>query len=143
MEKLSLSSSIQIKASALNVWDVLTNPEEIKKYLFGTETITDWKEGNPIKFKGIWEGKNYEDHGTILKIDNAKILQYSYWSSFSGRPDVLENYLIVTFELKKVKNKTILTLTNSNFSDEKSMEHSKQNWDTVLKKIKEIAESKT
>ena len=40
---LKSSSSVEINASPEKVWKVLTQPEFIKEYLFGTETITDWK----------------------------------------------------------------------------------------------------
>ncbi len=40
-QDLQVSESIVINADLAKVWDVLTNPEIIKEYLFGTETITD------------------------------------------------------------------------------------------------------
>ncbi|MBL4624123.1 MAG: hypothetical protein JKY42_03145 [Flavobacteriales bacterium] len=40
---LKVSKTIKINASTEQVWDALINPEKIKVYLFGTETITDWK----------------------------------------------------------------------------------------------------
>ena len=49
-KNLIAKQSITINAKAENVWEVLTNPEKIKIYLFGTETITDWKVGSSI----IW-----------------------------------------------------------------------------------------
>jgi hypothetical protein len=30
----------------------MTNPEIIKQYMFGTNVISDWKEGSPIVWKG-------------------------------------------------------------------------------------------
>ena len=143
MKRLSLKNSIEINASVSRVWEALTKPELIKKYLFGTETISDWKVGNPITFTGEWEGKKYEDKGTILKLDNEKTFEYTYWSSMSGKPDVPENYLTITFELKEKDGKTLLTLKNSGFSDKSEMEHSSENWNQVLKGLKEVAESKT
>jgi uncharacterized protein YndB with AHSA1/START domain len=38
---LEVSKSIIVNADVAKVWDALTNPEIIKEYLFGTETITD------------------------------------------------------------------------------------------------------
>ena len=35
-----------INASADKVWNALTDPGMIKKYMFGTTVISDWKEGN-------------------------------------------------------------------------------------------------
>ena len=77
MENLNLKASIEINASHSKVWKALTTPELIKKYLFGTETITDWKIGSPIIFKGEWEGRKYEDKGIILDIKKEKLLNNS------------------------------------------------------------------
>jgi len=37
-----------INASADKVWNALTDPALIKKYMFGTTVISDWKEGSKI-----------------------------------------------------------------------------------------------
>ena len=140
MEELAIKKSITIDAATSKVWYALTDPEMIKKYLFGTNTISDWKVGSPIIFTGEWEGKTYEDKGTILKLEKEKVFQYTYWSSFSGKPDVPENYLIVTFELQEKNGKTILNLKNENFKDKSELEHSSSNWDNVLKGIKKVTE---
>ena len=69
-----------INASADKVWNALTDPELIKKYMFGTTVISDWKEGSKIIWKGEWEGKTYEDKGKILRFEPKKNLQYSHFS---------------------------------------------------------------
>ncbi len=48
---------ITISAPIATVWDALVNPEMIKQYMFGTNAVSDWKEGSPIVWKGEWEGK--------------------------------------------------------------------------------------
>ena len=103
MSNLTLTTSVSIQAPLAKVWHALTDPEQIKKYLFGTETVTDWKAGSPITFSGEWEGKAYQDKGTILEIEKEKILKYSYWSSFSGTEDKPENYANVTYRVEEKK----------------------------------------
>lgn len=83
-QELTLKKSININSSITKVWEALTNPELIKKYFFGTECVTDWKKGSPILYKGVWEGKPYEDKGNILDIEKEKFILYNYWSSFFG-----------------------------------------------------------
>ena len=75
---LILSKSIDINAEPSEVWEVLTNPELIKEYLYGTETLTDWKPGSEIIFQGEYEGKNYKDKGVIRENIPGKLLIYSY-----------------------------------------------------------------
>jgi uncharacterized protein YndB with AHSA1/START domain len=58
---LKVSESVEINASPEKVWKVLTQPEFIKEYLFGTETITDWKVGSEVIFQGEYQGHKYKD----------------------------------------------------------------------------------
>jgi uncharacterized protein YndB with AHSA1/START domain len=37
--------SITLNAPIAKVWNALVNPEIIKQYLFGTNVVSDWKEG--------------------------------------------------------------------------------------------------
>ena len=91
---LIVSESVDINAWPAKVWDALTNPEIIKKYLFGTETLTDWKAGSEIIFQGEY-GENkehtYRDKGVIIQNAPNELLSYSYWSGFSGLEDTPEN----------------------------------------------------
>ncbi len=139
-KRLVLKKRVSINASTSKVWEALVTPKWIKQYLFGTNTISDWKVGSPIVFTGTWEGTEYKDKGTILKFEKEKMLQYDYWSGFSGLPDVPENYSIITFELSSHAGQTTLSLTQNNFVDEKSLEHSGKNWEGVLGAMKGLIE---
>lgn len=141
MDTLTAQASVFIHASAAEVWDALTNPEQIKKYLFGTEATSDWKEGSPIIYRGSWEGKTYEDKGTIKKIIPEKILQSTYWSGMSGTEDKPENYALVTYELNNENEGVRLTVTQDNCKTEESRQHSEKNWAMVLHTLKELLEN--
>lgn len=131
---------VNVDAPPSEVWNALTNPEIIKQYLFGTEAISDWKVGSKLEFKGEWEGKEYFDKGIITKFEPEKILQYTYLSSFSTLEDIPENYNTITCKLQKRNGSTELTLTQDNIPTEESKNHSEQNWNAVLNKLKEIVE---
>ncbi|MCW3094172.1 MAG: hypothetical protein JWP81_5241 [Ferruginibacter sp.] len=133
-------ATITIHATAEQVWDALTTPEIIKQYFFGTNAISDWKEGSPIIFKGEWEGKSYEDKGTILVAEAPKLFRYSYWSSMSGLEDRPENYFTITYELFENEGDTMLTVTQENIRDEKVAEHTEENWRKVLNDMKALLE---
>ena len=141
--ELAIMKSIEINSNSEKVWDALTNPEKIKVYLFGTETITDWKVGSSIIFQGEYQGHKYKDKGTIKQIVYTKILQYDYWSSFSGLEDKPENYSLITFYLEVKNNKTTLTLTQQGFASEQAQQHSGTAWANVLKVIKELSEKES
>lgn len=131
----------QFNAPLARVWNALINPEEIKKYLFGTQAISDWKAGSSLIFKGEWEGKEYMDKGTILAIEPERLFRYTYWSSFSGKPDIPENYGIVTYELSKVDGFVQLRITQDNIESEEQRKHSEENWKSVLESLKSIVEA--
>jgi len=134
---------LEINAPVEKVWEALTKPEIIKQYFFGTNTFTDWKMGSPIIFRGEWEGKTYEDKGTILEVDKYKMIKYDYWSSMSGIEDKPENYVIITYHLTQVDTKTKLVITQENIPDEKMKEHSEENWKKVMTDMKRLVEKKT
>ena len=132
--------SLEINSDSATVWKWLTTPELIKQYFFGTQTDTDWKKGNPIIFRGEWEGKKYEDKGTILDIQPGKFVKYNYWSSMSGTPDVPENYATIVYELAAKGNTTILTIIQDGIKTEESKTHSEQNWFAVMGGMKKMIE---
>jgi len=137
---LIAKSSITISASATRVWDALTTPDLIKKYFYGSKTVTDWKVGSPIKFIGEWEGKTYEDKGIILKNEPEKLFQYTYLSSFSTLPDVPENYANITYELHEEDGQTTLNVKQENIEDEEKRQHSEKGWNDVLQNLKNLLE---
>ena len=140
-KNLIASQSIEIKAKAENVWETLTNPEKIKIYLFGTETITDWKVGSTIIFQGNYNGQQYKDKGNVIESLENKVLSYNYWSGFSGLEDKLENYSLVTYKIETISiNKVNFTWTQKGFANKDGQCHTEQGLKTMLEQIKKLAE---
>lgn len=137
---LEVSESILINASAERVWEVLTTPAIISEYLYGTETITDWKPGSEIIFQGEYENTKYRDKGFILENIPLKKISYSYWSGFSGLADIPENYSTVIYLLEAKGTQTLFTWQQKGFADESRLEHSKSGMPAFLEQIKGIAE---
>ena len=134
-------TSITINAPKSKVWEALKDPNLIKQYLFGTEVITDWQVGSPITYKGIWEGKPFEDKGRVLQIEEGKLLVSTFWSALSGLPDLPENYQTVRYELSAEDGGTRLTIEQDNNASQESAKQSEQNWNTVLEGMKKLLES--
>jgi uncharacterized protein YndB with AHSA1/START domain len=63
-----------VKAAPAEVWKALTTLSTLKQFFFGSDIITDWRVGNPIRFRGSWKGSPYEDKGTIQTFDIGKRL---------------------------------------------------------------------
>lgn len=124
------------------VWEALTNPRLIKKYMFGATVTSNWEKGSDITWKGEWNGKKYEDKGKIIDIIPGEKLSYSHYSPLSGLPDKPANYHTVTIHLKPEKDKTSVTLVQDNNSSEKEQKESEKNWNAMLEGLKKLLESK-
>lgn len=139
-KELISKSSIDINASPPRVWEALIKPEIVKEYFFGAVIVTDWKVGNPITFKGEFNGNKYEEKGVLLNVDPNGQLQYSHWSNFDGLPDELENYRTWTFDLNEKNGTTQLSITEDNLPTEKQKKRSDEFWSEALLKIKRLVE---
>ena len=134
--------AVTIHATRHQVWDALTNPEMVKRYMHGTNMSTDWKEGSPIVWRGEWKGRSYEDKGTVMAVEPQRLLQYTHWSPMGGSEDKPENYHTVTYELAGEDGKTTLTLTqDNNASQEEADKMAADNWGPVLDALKETVET--
>jgi uncharacterized protein YndB with AHSA1/START domain len=132
--------TLAINAPVAKVWDALVNPRMIKQYMFGTNAISEWKEGSPIVFRGEWEGTRYEDKGMILRLEPERVLQYTHFSPLSGVPDTPENYHTVTVELSSQGTRTLLTLSQDNNASEQAREHSEKSWGIMLASLRDLLE---
>jgi uncharacterized protein YndB with AHSA1/START domain len=132
--------TLAINAPVAKVWDALVNPRMIKQYMFGTNAISEWKEGSPIVFRGEWEGKRYEDKGMILRLEPERVLQYTHFSPLSGVLDTPENYHTVTVELSSQGTRTLLSLSQDNNASEQAREHSEKSWGIMLASLRDLLE---
>ena len=133
-------ASTVINAPLAEVWNALVDPEMIRRYLFGTNVVSDWKVGGPIVWKGEWQGKAYEDKGVILAMVPGRVLQYSHFSPLSGLPDAQEHYHTVTIELSVAGGRTVVSLWQDNNPTEQARGHSEKNWEMMLAGLKKILE---
>jgi uncharacterized protein YndB with AHSA1/START domain len=140
-KKFTAKANIIINAPNEKVWAALTQPELIKQYLFGTQVTTDWKVGSPITYKGVWEGKSYEDKGRVVQIEPGKLLVSTFWSSLAGMPDTPENYQTIRYELSPAASGTRVTITQDNNNTQGDADNSAQNWSMVLEGMKKLLES--
>jgi uncharacterized protein YndB with AHSA1/START domain len=133
-------AEITIAAPVNRVWEAVTDPEQISQYMFGTEVVTTWEPGSPIVYRGEWQGKRYEDKGTILEVQPERLLRSTHFSPLSGLDDVPENYHTVTYTLEDDGGGTRLTLTQDNNADAEAAAHSEQNWKTMLEALRALLE---
>ncbi len=76
-------------------------------------------------------------------MENKKneLLKYDYWSRFSGLEDKPENYSLVTYKIEKLNDNSVnFTYHQQGFSNEEGKSHTEQGLQSMLEKIKELAE---
>jgi uncharacterized protein YndB with AHSA1/START domain len=147
--QLIVKNSISINAPASKVWDALTNPEQTKKYMFGCETVSDWNIGSSLLWKLDYEGKEMVAvKGKIVALEPEKFLAYTTIDPNSTIEDIPENYLKVTYDLTGENGRTILTVTQGDYSkvadgERRYKEAYKggEGWNPILVEIKKLVES--
>jgi uncharacterized protein YndB with AHSA1/START domain len=132
--------AITIGAPISRIWDAFVNPAIIKQYMFGTTMSTSWQKGSPISWKGEWQGKEYEDKGTVLEVEKEKLLKFTHFSPLSGLPDRPENYHTVVIDLRKQGDAVVVSLSQDNNPTEEARKHSEDNWKMVLEGVNNIVE---
>ena len=149
MKELFITNTIEIKAPKAKVWDALTNPEKTKKYMFGCETVSEWKVGSEL----LWRGKYEEQEmvfvkGYIVEIEPFNKLVYSTFDPNSSLKDILENYLNVSYILHEENAVTTLTVTQGDYAKVAEGERRYQEsanggegWDPILVEIKKMVEN--
>ncbi|HVD53188.1 MAG TPA: SRPBCC domain-containing protein [Propionibacteriaceae bacterium] len=134
------TAECEIDAPPDKVWRALTDPELIKKYMFGSEVKTDWQPGSPITWKGEFEGREYEDKGEIISVDPGRRLEVTHFSPLTGQEDRPENYHRVRYELQQTTGGTSVRLSQDNSSSAEEAEHSAANWQMMLDGLKNVVE---
>ena len=137
---LVATASTTINAPPSDVWDALVDPEKIREYMFGTNVVSDWKEGSPIVWKGDWKGRSYEDKGVIRRLTPPRVLEYTHFSPLAGQPDKPENYHTVTIELSGKEATTNVRLSQDNNSNDDEKRESEKNWSMMLDGLKKLVE---
>jgi uncharacterized protein YndB with AHSA1/START domain len=137
------TAEIEVDASRDRVWAALTDPDQIKEYMFGSEVLTDWSQGSPIVWKGEYEGKKYEDKGEILEIEPERRLKVTHFSPTSGQDDRPENYHTLLYELEERGGRTHVSLSQDNNPSEEAAEHSRANWEKMLEGLKQVVEQRS
>jgi uncharacterized protein YndB with AHSA1/START domain len=135
------TAEIDVAAAPERVWRALTDPAEIREYMFGAEVVTDWVVGGPIVWRGEYESRTYEDKGQVVAYEPPQLLRVTHFSPLTGQPDVPENYHTVTYRLEPSDDGTRVVLTQDNNPTVEAAEHSRRNWSMMLRGLKEFVET--
>lgn len=141
MSEATAQVSRLIKAAPAAIYRALTSPELMNAFFLGADVESTFEVGDPIAFKGAFNGEPYEDKGEILANDPPTRLSFSHFSPLTGAADAPENYHTVTFDLTPAGTATEVTLTQGNLlggvtaSDVKMRGEFEKNWATLLERL--------
>ena len=148
MKILEIKNTITIHAPLEKIWDALVNPEQTKQYMFGCETVSDWKVGSTLNWQASYEGKNTVFvTGKIVSIVPNKKLVYTTFDPNSTMEDIPENHLTVTYDLAIENQQTIFTVTQGNYATVaegerryKEAYNNGKGWNPILVEVKKLVE---
>lgn len=147
---LFVTNSIFINAPIASVWDALVNPEQTKKYMFGCETVSDWKIGSPLLWRGHYQGQDMVFvKGSIVAIEPEKLLVYTTIDpNATDIADIPENYLTVTYQLSPEQQGTRLVVSQGDYSQVangaqryQDTYNNGEGWNPILVQIKALLEN--
>ena len=138
--------NLTINANADQVWQMLTNPDLVKQYMFGSTIHSDWTEGSSVVYTLPIEGKDVIIvNGLIEEIKKPTRLHHTLFPTGADMEDIRENYLDIIYSIDEQDGVSELTIEQFGFSSvangEQRYNESVSGWDQLLAKMKEIAES--
>src|SRR5450759_2326188 len=66
MAGFTATAQTDVAATPERVWAALTKPEQIAAYMRGSRVTTTWHVGSSITWDGEYDGRSYQDKGTVL-----------------------------------------------------------------------------
>lgn len=133
-------SKITINATPEMVWNTLTSADAIKLWQYGSVLQTNWEVGSKIKFVTEWEGKTFEQWGTVLEFTPNHKLRYSL---FAPRPDLEDkpgNYFEMIYLLTEKSGQTMLEIIQEDNRPNALQEAEQGEENSILKMLREVAE---
>ncbi|TCZ73479.1 SRPBCC family protein [Flaviaesturariibacter aridisoli] len=134
-------SSIFINASKERVWNVISNPALVKGWQYGSELITSWEPGTPIRFRTPWQGQVFEQWGTVRAFRPHEELSYSLFAPRAGLDDQPENYFVMIYRLEEADGGTKLTILQEDGRSVAVQKEPEGEENPVLQALKGLAEA--
>ena len=133
-------AEIVVAADRERVWRALTDPEALRKLYFGAEVESGWRPGDPISWRGEWQGRRYEDKGEVLEAVRGERLRFTHYSPLSGLPDTPESYHRVQIDLRAEGEGTRVVLAQGGNATDEARRHSEENWRQLLDSLRRLLE---
>tara|TARA_R110001599_G_C12055987_1_gene642662 strand:+ start:309 stop:728 length:420 start_codon:yes stop_codon:yes gene_type:complete len=134
-------SQIEVKATPEKIWEILTSPEKVKLWQYGSELLTDWKVGSRVSFTNKWEDKVFEQYGTVLEFNPNKSLKYSLFFPKPDLEDKPENYFKMEYVLTQHGANTLVKIIQEDNRPGAKQEAPQGEENPIMKALKTLIES--
>jgi len=147
MDNLTAHEEIDIVAPPERVWQVLTDPELTRRYMFGCVPITDWRVGSSLAWQGTLDGKNHVFvAGALLAVEPPALLSYTTYDPSAAAADPPARWVRVVCRLTSPRpGTTHLEVSQGDFAGlpdaDRRYQETRAGWRAVVTEIKKIAES--
>jgi uncharacterized protein YndB with AHSA1/START domain len=141
MENHVARARVVVDAAPNVVWQALTDPDRVSRWMAGTEVSTDWQVGSPITWRGEMNGTPYEDKGEVLVADEPTRLSMTHYSPLMGQPDEPQSYHTVEYVLEPRGDGTAVELSQDGNDSAEQAEQFSATWQSMLDELKATAES--
>lgn len=134
-------------APQARVWEILTQSEFTKQYMFGCEVISDWNVGDAILWKGQTEDGQAIVYvqGTITAIDPGTSVSFTMFDPNMGLEDIPSNYVELTYRLEMQGHQCQLSLAQGDYAQvekgDQRYADSEKGWDMVIPMMQKVAET--
>lgn len=143
MPEMTVRKSIEIYATRQRVWQVITEPEYTRRYMFTCAIASTWQPGDSFN----WEAPNGNVmvQGNLVESKPPVRLEYTTFDpNATDYEDVPSNYSTVVYTLEEQGDITVLSVSQGDFSliknGEKRYAECEGGWPSVLESIKQVAE---
>ena len=134
-------STITVNTTKEKVWDILTKPELVKLWQYGSDLRTNWQVGSKIEFETKWEDKVFKQWGTVLEFNPTNQLTYNLFAPRPGLEDKPGNYFIMKYVLTGGGGKTRLEIIQEDNRPNAVQEPPQGDENPILQAIKKLAEA--
>lgn len=134
-------STTTINATKQKVWDILTKPEFVKLWQYGSILLTDWKVGNKIEFVTEWEGNTFKQWGIVLEMQPNELIKYSLFAPRPDLDDKPENYFVMSYVLTADNGQTKLKIIQEDNRPNAVQEDDQGDENPIIQSLKKIAET--
>ncbi|MBI3232664.1 MAG: SRPBCC domain-containing protein [Bacteroidetes bacterium] len=134
-------SRLTLNVTPQRVWDVITQPEFVKLWQFGSDLQTTWEIDSPIKFSTEWNGTIFEQWGKVLAYRSNELLTYTLFAPREGIVDSPENYFTMNYILTSNGAQTILEIVQEDPRPFAVQEPEQGEENPILKQLKDLIEN--